>query len=108
MSNRAIAKHLPLADHIIILGEDGEIAEERRWDDPRAGAGYISQIVLEEDHYKLQKSNDRPEASVMMPIESSAELKSDSSMQDLARKAGDIMLYSMYFHVRTRCIVDIS
>lgn len=77
--------------------------EQGSWDNLRAKAGYISQVVLTGNHYESQKSNENAEVKNKMLIQTSEEKKSDSRMQDLARKTGDIMLYSMRRDIST-CI----
>lgn len=85
------AQHLPLADHIIILDEKGNIAEQGTWEDLRNEAGYISKVVLKEKGDGENKPRDRAEAKdtiQMVPEEL------DSSIQDITRKTGDFTLYS--------------
>ncbi|RDW89784.1 hypothetical protein BP6252_01816 [Coleophoma cylindrospora] len=89
-------QHLPVADYIIVLGEDGNIVERGTWDELRAEAGYISQVVLKGNYYESQKSSDGAEVKATMPVQSSTD-KSNGRMQDMARKTGDLMLYSYYF-----------
>ncbi|KAI9738029.1 MAG: hypothetical protein M1818_005457 [Claussenomyces sp. TS43310] len=88
-------QHLPLADQIIVLGEDGKIAEQGSWDDLRTKAGYISRVVLKEKHKYLERSHDDTEAKDT--TWSSAAKKSDQNLQDLTRKTGDLTLYGYYF-----------
>jgi ATP-binding cassette, subfamily C (CFTR/MRP), member 1 len=82
---------LPLADHIIILGEDGKIAEQGSWEDLRAEAGYISQVILKEKHDELDRHRDDAPGEKIL---SAAAKKSNENFQDLTRKTGDITLYS--------------
>ena len=86
------AQHLPLADHIIVLGEDGKIAEQGTWQDLRADAGYISRVVLKGSQDDSERPRDRAEAKDK--IQKSAPKKSDENIQDMTRKTGDITLYS--------------
>lgn len=82
---------MPLADHIIILDEEGKIAEQGIWEDLRAEAGYISKVVLKEKEEGEDKARYRAEAraTIQTPPEQPA-----SNMQDITRKAGDVTLYS--------------
>lgn len=86
-------QHLPLADQIIILGEDGRIAEQGSWDDLRAKAGYISKLVLDDRHESPKDAaNDNGSESKSLSAEAK---KTISDMPDSTRKTGDIRLYSM-------------
>jgi len=97
-------QHLPLADHIIVLDENGSVAEQGSWEDLRARAGYISTVVLKEPpsgerSKKLQNGTD---AADQDENEDAKDEESPSSpeterMLDMARKTGDITLYSYYF-----------
>jgi len=90
------AQHLPLADYIIIIGQDGKIAEQGTWDDLRASAGYISQVVLGEKHHDSDSSRDnsRTRESFQTP----AAKKPKEELEDLTRKTGDFTLYSKFSH----------
>ena len=87
------AQHLPLADHIIVLGEDGKIAEQGTWKDLRADAGYISRVVLKGSHDDSDRPRNRAEARDK--IQKPAPKKNDENLQDATRKTGDITLYGM-------------
>lgn len=89
-TDRYIAQHLPLADHIIILGEKGNIAEQGSWDGLRSEAGYISQIVLKEHHEHPERARD---VTIAKEKASTMANKPDQNIQDLTRKTGDIKLY---------------
>ena len=91
IANTLIAQHLPLADHIIILTEDGKIAEQGTWDDLRSEAGYISKVVLKEKSDDPDKPRDRAEAHDK--IQTSGPKGPSEEMQDITRKTGDITLY---------------
>jgi ABC-type multidrug transport system ATPase subunit len=85
------AHHLSLADHIIILDQEGKIAEQGTWEDLRAEAGYISKIMLKKKKEGEDKTRHRSEGrnKTQIPPE-----QPNSSMQDIARKTGDVTLYS--------------
>lgn len=86
----AAAQHLPLADHIIILDENGKIAEQGTWDDLRAEAGYISKVVLKEKDDGEHKPRDRAEAKDKVQVPPKAP---NTDLQDVTRKTGDLSLY---------------
>jgi ABC-type multidrug transport system ATPase subunit len=86
-----IVQHLPLADHIIILDDKGEIAEQGTWEELRAEAGYISKVVLKEMEAGENKARDRTEARDKLQVRPE---QPDSNMQDITRKTGDVALYS--------------
>lgn len=91
--NMLIAQHLPLADHIIILDDKGNIAEQGTWEDLRAKAGYISKIAVVNEKEE-NEDKERHRAGGRDTIQSSPE-QPDSNMQDITRKTGDVTLYSM-------------
>lgn len=84
------AQHLPLADHIIILDDKGEIAEQGTWEELRAQEGYIRKVVLRERDAFDDRPKDRTEARDDIVT---AEEKPDDNMQDMTRKTGDTTLY---------------
>jgi ATP-binding cassette, subfamily C (CFTR/MRP), member 1 len=86
-----VAQYLPLADHIIILDENGKIAEQGTWVDLRAEAGYISKVILKENEEGEGKIRGRAQARDQIQITPE---EPDSAMQDITRKTGDVTLYS--------------
>ncbi len=91
-NNLSIAQHLPLADHIIILDEEGSIAEQGTWDDLRAGTGHTSKVAAEKkDEKDESRPRDRAEAGDKVQ---KAPDPPDTSSQDITRKTGDVTLYS--------------
>lgn len=87
-------QHLPLADRIIIFGENGKIAEQGSWDDLRAEAGRISQLVLEYRHGHAKYTPSDNGHVNGNKILSPAVKKIVPDMPDSTRKTGDIRLYS--------------
>jgi ATP-binding cassette subfamily C (CFTR/MRP) protein 1 len=85
-------QHLPLADQIIILRENGKIAEQGSWDDFRAKADYINRLVLEERHGHSESATDGSDSRGKSVIP--AAKKMVPTMTDATRKTGDIRLYS--------------
>lgn len=93
-THRRTAQHLPLADYIIVIGEDGQIAEQGTWADLRASAGYISQVVVKESNgsHSTNDNNSRTREG----FQGSAPKEQKEELKDLSRKTGDITLYSMH------------
>ncbi|KAH7323550.1 P-loop containing nucleoside triphosphate hydrolase protein [Rhexocercosporidium sp. MPI-PUGE-AT-0058] len=87
--------HLPLADQIIVLDEDGTIAEQGSWEDLRKDAGYISRVILKEKQDSLTKSGEDTKKN--NNIHDSGAPKPDLDVQDTTRRTGDISLYGYYF-----------
>lgn len=85
-----IAQHFPLADHIIILGEEGKIAEQGTWDGLRTEAGYISKVILKEKGEGEDNARYRAKARATIQI---PQEQPDTNMQDITRKPGDLSLY---------------
>jgi ATP-binding cassette, subfamily C (CFTR/MRP), member 1 len=90
----SIAQHLPLADHIIILDEEGKLAEQGTWADLRAEAGYISKVLLKQKENEGGEDKARRRAEVRDKTQTPQQ-PPNSNMQDIARKTGDATLYSM-------------
>lgn len=83
-----------MADYIIIIGQDGKIAEQGTWDVLRADAGYISQVVLGEKHN--DSSNSRDDSRTREGFQTPTAKPPKEELEDLSRKTGDFTLYSMY------------
>lgn len=88
-----IVKHLPLADYIIVLSENGYISEQGSWNDLRTKAGHISQMKKKERPELSQKPQNGNWVKNETYIPPGRQL--DQDMQDLTRKTGDITLYGM-------------
>lgn len=86
-------QHLPLADYIIVLSENGYISEQGSWDDLRTKAGYISQMKKKERTELSEKPRNGNWVKNKSYIPSGRQ--PDQDMQDLTRKTGDITLYGM-------------
>jgi hypothetical protein len=95
LANNMVAQYLPIADYIIVLGEDGKVAEQGTWQDVQASAGYIRQVVLKDKNDDTQTSCESSEARDKVISRGSAAKKPDDKLQDLNRRTGDIALYSM-------------
>ncbi|PYI11439.1 putative multidrug resistance protein [Aspergillus sclerotiicarbonarius CBS 121057] len=91
-------QHFPLADYIVVLGNDRRVSEQGTWEQLRAQSGYISKLLLHEPDRAQQKHTDEDENS---EIKSSAPEKPERSM-DLVRQKGDPSLYSYYFDTMGR------
>ncbi|KAL5315383.1 hypothetical protein ACEPPN_016250 [Leptodophora sp. 'Broadleaf-Isolate-01'] len=83
--------HLSLADHIIVLNEDGAIAEQGSWEGLRKNAGYISQVILKKKH--AMSTTAGGSAKKHDEIRQSRATKPDPNMQESTRRTGDITLY---------------
>lgn len=85
-----------MADHIIILDENGKIAEQGTWQDLRSDVGYISKVVLKEKEGREGKPRDRAESQdkPQMPTKSPGDA---DDLQERTRKTGDMTLYTYYF-----------
>ena len=92
VTNKFTAQHLPLADQIIILGENGKIEDQGSWESLRTKANYISQVVLKERHEYSERSRkviETKENKMWKPTSK----KCNQDTQDLTRRIGDITLY---------------
>lgn len=97
LADQIVEHLLPLADQIIVLGEDGNIVEQGCWEDLKTKAGYIREVVV-----KGSNENERSAKSSREIIESKDKTWSlpekipNEKLQDFTRKAGDISLYSIH------------
>ncbi|KAM7217664.1 hypothetical protein V8F06_006919 [Rhypophila decipiens] len=87
-------QHLPLADYIVVIGEDGKIAEQGTWADLRSSAGYISQVVVKDAKHS---PNDNRDNHGREGFQGSSPKAPKAELEDLSRKTGDITLYGYYF-----------
>ncbi|KKY17726.1 putative abc transporter [Phaeomoniella chlamydospora] len=81
---------------LLIIGEDGRIAEQGTWDDLRSEAGYISKIVHDEGRTADRLGDDSAE-NTNGPKSALAPPPKDDDTMDLTRKTGDVALYGYYF-----------
>lgn len=84
---------MPIADHIIVIDDKGNIAEQGTWDALRQEAGYINKVVLKEKDDSEHKPRDRAEAKDRIKVVAEPP---DAAAQDAARKTGDISLYCKF------------
>lgn len=98
----SLVRHLPLADSIVVLGEDGRIAEQGSFDSLRSRQGFVSKLLL---HPELLESK-----RVEEPLDSATKVKSkpapalpkvlrgpsDNDVADLTRRIGDLAVYKYY------------
>ena len=82
-------QYLPLADRVIVLGDDGKIAEQGTWAELRSSAQYIRHVILkdsdeENDNNADPKSSEKTKAT---PV------ALDETSNDLTRQTGDLGVY---------------
>ena len=88
---------MPLADHIVILDAKGHIAEQGTWESLQACASPTSRAVMGWYGEGENRSLDRSEARDKTQGSNNP---SDSNLQDITRKTGDVTLYSKGYCVR--------
>ena len=86
-------RHFHLVNHIMVLGTDGQMAQQGEFEDLRNQKGYINSLVLQSSH-----SADETSTSVIEDLQKKPfpEAKKDDLM-DLTRKTGDFAVYGFYF-----------
>jgi ABC-type multidrug transport system fused ATPase/permease subunit len=85
-------QYLPEADHIIALGEGGNIVEQGSFDVLRSRAGYIQELSLKETQREPPEEQEIQEPEKALPVPD----KLATAEQDLARRTGDIAVYKYY------------
>jgi ATP-binding cassette, subfamily C (CFTR/MRP), member 1 len=95
-----VVQHLPLADNIIVLDNNGKTSEQGTFDQLRASDGFVAKLVL---HPEILDSDPRsiPTEDTISGYESATIIKafqgpSANDMADLARQTGDISVYKYY------------
>lgn len=99
-----IVKFLPFADHIIVLGDDGAIAEQGSFEHLHDAAGYIERLgiqqastVADSNSIKEDVAPDRPTKSTTLLLESKPKTGEPKVKQDITRQIGDVAVYRYYF-----------
>jgi hypothetical protein len=100
--NISAAQHLCLADHFIILGERGQIAEQGSRKDLRAEAGDFSKAELGRDEKVdgTKHNNQAGDREKARDENQAPPNQRQSSMQDVVLKTGDITLYGKHLSYR--------
>ncbi|CAI6082463.1 unnamed protein product, partial [Clonostachys chloroleuca] len=83
--------HLNFADHIIVLNEDGTIAEQGTLEEVSAAGGYASRLAN-----LPAPSTARPELELSKETLEELELPGDDEEFDMSRSAGDFQVYKYY------------
>jgi ATP-binding cassette subfamily C (CFTR/MRP) protein 1 len=81
-----------LADHIVIIGTDKKIAEQGTFQELRAQEGYISKLLVKEDHD--DKHNEEEESK--MTNNKDKRVPAVDAAADLTRKTGDTAIYGTF------------
>ncbi|KAJ3492561.1 hypothetical protein NLG97_g5309 [Lecanicillium saksenae] len=93
-------RHIPRADHIIVLGNEGTIVEQGSFDVLSAGGKYVADLSLQADDVAVEK-NEEDEKSSAVPMPSRAEdARAEAEM--LKRPASDWSVYVHYLQNITK------
>lgn len=88
-------RHFHLADHIVVLGIDGKIAQQGNFDQLREQEGYISNLVLGVDQTRSEvKPAEKSGLKKKLPP---IKTVTATDVSDLTRKTGDVAVYRYYF-----------
>lgn len=90
-------QYLSLADHIIILSDDGRISQQGTWAELRSSGQYIRDVILED----FENAERKDDVSSSAPLQNSEKAKlapaaSDETTKDLTRQTGDSAVYGRY------------
>ena len=102
-------KRLPYADHIIVLGENGEISEQGSFKELNASGGFISELDLEPVSWNL-KAKERKLDDIIFSATKAPEIPEptemtspERDMEDIQlegnRRTGDLSVY--YYYIKT-------
>ena len=85
-------QYLRAADHIIALGEGGNIVEQGTFHQLNERAGYVHELNLKGSRGTASESEEEQKLSKPVP----ASDKVEAAQQDLARRTGDMAVYRYY------------
>lgn len=88
------ASHLHFADHIVVLSEDGTIAEQGTLDEVSSSGGYVQKLAG-----LPPPSTSRPELELSEETLEELELPDEDEEADSSRKAGDLKVYNYYIQI---------
>ena len=95
-------KRLPFADHIIVLSEKGEIAEQGTFKELVANGGFVSGLGLQPAEWGYDGSMASPMDALVSstakyaPTTTSAKQTEPSTELDANRRTGDLSIYAYY------------
>jgi hypothetical protein len=93
-------RHLPLSDHIVVLGADGKVAEQGSFDDLRVQHGFVNKIILKPDLLQSNADNVKQTGSSSqapsLPVPKAPRGPAASDADDLSRRIGDTAVYKYY------------
>jgi len=93
---------LSLADKVIVIGENGHIAEQGSFDQLRSQDGFVSKLLLNPELLKAKvTAEDVPKdvgGNINSPVTIPKALRgaSKNDVEDLTRRVGDIAVYKYY------------
>lgn len=93
-------RHLPLSDHIIVLGSDGRTSEQGSFDNLRSKDGFVSKIIRSPEI--LQSKPDGAQRSEIVskprapPTARNLQGPTANDAADLNRRIGDTSVYKYY------------
>lgn len=93
-TNISIAHHLPYADFIISLSENGHIVEQGSYDELVAAKGYVSSLASTTSAVNTERP---PDAVLDDETLQDLKLPNDDKVDDTSRQAGDWSVYLYYF-----------
>ena len=102
-------KRLPYADHIIVLGEKGQITEQGSFKELTASGGFVSELDLEPANWSMKAKelklddmlfNATRKPHIHAPTEESLPpRKTEESQLEANRRTGDLSVY--YYYIKT-------
>lgn len=87
------ARHLPLADKIIVLTSDGEIDQQGSYQQLRSSEGFVKSVSAQDRAFE---GGETPQDSVSL-ARKVGQGPTPEQVYDLTRRTGDMSVYKYYF-----------
>lgn len=97
--NSPLVRHLALADNIVVLGEDGRIAEQGSFDSLRSQQGFVSKLLLHPELLepkRVEKPVTHVRSKTAYTPPKALRGPTDNDVADLTRRIGDLSVYKYY------------
>ncbi|OHE95615.1 hypothetical protein CORC01_09047 [Colletotrichum orchidophilum] len=101
-------RHVPLADHIIVLGADCTVVEQGSFADLQTNGKYVQSLKIQEAETTPQGQNEATGHPEKVPLALTVTEVSDVAEEpDKARQPGDVAVYKHYFGSMAKWVIAV-
>lgn len=93
LSLTVLVRHLPLADHIVVLGSNGTIAQQGIYESLKSRDGFDKTLALQPEQEEATPTEAPKNKRATIGVITGP---TENAIKDLCRKTGDTALYKYY------------